>query len=684
MQKPLLIEIGVEELPAIPFLKEFPNIKAKWSKILEANELFSDFDFFYTPRRLVFWHKNFLVKQPNHFEEFFGAPEESAFIDGEPTPAATGFAKKCGVAVEKLGRAQKGDKRVLYYKKDIEGKESKELLGEMINDFLRSLNFGKSMRWGNCEESFIRPVRWLTVMLGDEVLQLQVFGVKSNSFTYPHRSLTSNKFTFSSVGNYFEELVRGFIVLSQDERYNKIISQIDALEAISDVNVEKDEELLREVVAITEHPTVLMGNFDEMFLKLPPEVIITSMKGNQRYFPVFENGTLSPHFVVVSNAVSNDYILIIKGNEKVLHARLSDALFFYENDLKNGLQTEGLKSIVYIEGLGSLYDKSRREERIGSYLANTNKKAFFAQREDLGEEELGALLARALMLAKADLLSEMVGEFPELQGIVGYYYALAAKEDKMLAIALKEQYLPNSEESALPTTLFSAVVAISNKVDSLMALFSIGKIPTGTKDPFALRRAVNGIIKIVLKYNMKFNIRTVFGELGALYAPFDIFQLENFFIERLYQLFEGVNPSIITAVIEGGERDIVKIAQKIEVLKNISQEESFKEVFSTFKRVANIIKDINCDAEHTVYEVLLQDDAEKALFEAYTKVVSKEYASFDENLRALFTLKPLIDTFFDSVMVNVNDQKIKQNRISIIASIYKAFKSIADIKEISV
>ncbi|MDR3177764.1 MAG: glycine--tRNA ligase subunit beta [Campylobacteraceae bacterium] len=684
MRKPLLIEIGVEELPAIPFLKEFSNIKPKWEAVLDANELKSDFEFFYTPRRLVLWHKEFLTKQPNHFEEFFGAPEESAFAEGEPTAAAIGFAKKCGVEINELQRAEKNGKVVLYYKKDIEGKESKELIESMINDFLKSLNFGKSMRWGNCAESFIRPIRWVTVMFGDEALQIEIFGVKSNSFTYPHRSLTSNKFTFSTVENYFEELKRGFVVLSQDERREKILSQIDAMEAINDVNIERDEELLNEVVAITEHPTVMMGSFDELFLKLPPEVIITSMKENQRYFPVFENDKLTNHFVVVSNAVSNDYILIIKGNEKVLHARLSDALFFYENDLKKGLQTEGLKSIVYIEGLGSLYDKSRREERIGAYLANINKKAFLAQREDLSEDELDALLDRALTLAKADLLSEMVGEFPELQGIVGYYYALEVKEDKTLALALKEQYLPNSEESALPSSVFSAIVSLSNKIDSLMALFSIGKIPTGTKDPFALRRAVNGVIKIVLKHNLKFNIRTVFGELSALYSPFDILQLESFFIERLYQLFDKVNPSVITAVIEGGERDIVKIAQKIDALKNISQEKSFKEVFSTFKRVANIIKDINCDAEHAVYEVLLQDEAEKSLYEAYTKTVSKEYESFDEQLRALFALKPFIDTFFNNVMVNVEDQKIKQNRLNIIASIYKAFKSIADIKEISV
>ncbi|MDR1975859.1 MAG: glycine--tRNA ligase subunit beta [Campylobacteraceae bacterium] len=684
MRKPLLIEIGVEELPAIPFLKEFPNIKPKWNAILEANELKTEFQFFYTPRRLVLWHKEFLTKQPNHFEEFFGAPEESAFVNGEPTPAAIGFAKKCGIGVDELQRAQRDGKTVLYYKKDIEGKESKDLIEDMLNDFLRSLNFGKSMRWGTFSESFIRPIRWVTVMLGEEALQMEVFGVKSNSFTYPHRSLTSNKFTFSTPENYFEELKRGFIVLSQDERREKILSQMDAMEAINDVTIERDAELLNEVVAITEHPTVLMGSFDELFLRLPPEVIITSMKENQRYFPVYENGTLASHFVVVSNAVSNDYILIIKGNEKVLHARLSDALFFYDNDIRKGLRTEGLKSIVYIEGLGSLYDKTRREERIGAYLANANKKEFLAQRDDLDEEKLSALLARTLTLAKADLLSEMVGEFPELQGIIGYYYALEAKEDALMALGIKEQYLPNSEESALPSTLFSAIVALSNKIDSLMALFSIGKIPTGTKDPFALRRAVNGIIKIALKYNLNFNIRLVFSELSVLYAPFDILQLEGFFIERLYQLFDDVNPSIITAVIEGGERDIVKIVQKIELLKAVVKEESFKEVFSTFKRVANIVKNVNTDAELAIHEVLLQEDAEKALYEAYTKVTAKEYSNFNDQLRALFTLKPAIDNFFEKVMVNVEDQKLKQNRLNIIASIYKSFKSVADIKEISI
>ncbi len=683
MYKQLLIEVGVEELPAIPFLKELPNIKEKWKKILEDNGLFSEFDFYYTPRRLVLLHTEFLEKQSDYYEEFFGAPEDSSFINGEPTAAALGFAKKCGVEVSELGRAQKGEKTVLYYKKLISGKESKILIKEMLYKFLKSLNFGKSMKWGDCEESFIRPIRWICAMLGDEVLDFEIFGVNSSDFTYPHRSLTYNKFTFNGIKNYFEELSRGCIVLSQDERRKKIISQIDALEAISDVVVDKDENLLNEVVAITEFPTVLMGNFDEMYLKLPPEVIITSMKENQRYFPVFDHEKLVNHFVVVSNAISMDYILIIKGNEKVLRARLSDALFFYENDLKKGLSNEGLKSIVFLEKLGTLYDKSVREERIASYIAKINRDEFLTERIDLKKEDLKALLSRSVMLAKADLLSEVVYEFPELQGVMGYYYAKAANEDNSLALALKEQYLPNSEDSKLPSSIFSSIVAISNKLDSLMALFSIGVVPTGTKDPYALRRAANGIIKIVLKYNLNFDLRDILAELSVLYAPFDIVGLENFFIERMYQIF-NVNPSLINAVAASGERNIVDFANKVRLLKTITQEENFKDVFTTFKRVANIVKDIDIDGELFVFDVLLKEPEEIALFEAFSKINRKEYENIEDRLRALFSLKSLIDSFFEKIMVNVDDVQIKTNRQNIIASIYKAFKSIADIKEISV
>jgi glycyl-tRNA synthetase beta chain len=426
-----------------------------------------------------------------------------------------------------------------------------------------------------------------------------------------------------------------------------------------------------------------MGSFEERFLRLPPEVIITSMKENQRYFPVFKQGKLTNHFIVVSNAISDDYALIVRGNEKVLRARLSDALFFLDNDLKHGLSYEGLKDITYLDGLGSLLDKELREKAITTYLVTKYQTTLLAQNARLNASTLQALMDKSVMYSKSDLLSEMVYEFTELQGLMGYYYANAAHEDELLALSLKEQYLPNSEESALPSTLFSAIVALSSKLDSLIALFSIDKIPTGNKDPYALRRAVNGIVKIVMDQGIAFDIKNDLKALSASYKAFDFDVLETFFLERMYQFFD-VNPSIISAVISSGERDIVKLSQKIKALASIVQDDGFKEMFSTFKRVANIIKNMDVSLETPVNEALFDNRYEKELYTAFKGATSKMYPSFEENLDALFALKPQIDAFFDNVMVNTEDVKIRANRQNLIASIYNAFKSIADIKEISI
>ncbi len=683
MIKPLLIEIGVEELPAIPFLKELPNIETLWLDILEKNALGCEFEFYYTPRRLVLWHNAFPTSQEAREEEFFGAPLSVALKDGEPTAAALGFAKKCGVAFSEISRMMKDGKEVLYYKKAIAGQESKALLKEMIENFLKGLNFGKSMRWGFLEESFIRPIRWIGCMLGDEHVPFSLYGVESTPFSYPHRTISYEPFAYMFAGDYFERLAERGVILYPRKREAIILDEFKAIEAKESVHIEIDPDLLAEVVAITEHPKALMGTFEERFLRLPPEVIITSMKENQRYFPVFKNGKLSNHFIVVSNAISDDYDLIVRGNEKVLRARLSDALFFLDNDLKNGLHYEGLKDITYLDGLGSLLDKELREKEIASYLMHKYQRTLIAQNGRLDAASLDALMQKAVMYSKSDLLSEMVYEFTELQGLMGYYYANAAGEDALLALALKEQYLPNSEESDLPSTLFSSIVALAYKLDSLIALFSINKIPTGNKDPYALRRAVNGIIKIVLEQQIAFDIKNDLGSLTKNYQAFDFAQLETFFLERLYQFFD-VNPSIISAVISSGERDIVRLSQKINALASIVQSEGFKEMFSTFKRVANIIKNLEITDTMSVNEALFDSHQEKALFEAFKEVSEKTYASFEENLDALFALKPLIDAFFDNVMVNTDDVAIKTNRQNLIASVYNAFKSIADIKEISI
>ncbi|BCD60542.1 MULTISPECIES: glycine--tRNA ligase subunit beta [unclassified Nitratiruptor] len=676
MTEPLLIEIGVEELPAIPFLKELPNIEKKWEKILEANGLLCEFEFFYTPRRLVLWHRNFKTKQDTTYQEFFGAPLHIAFKDGQPTLAATGFARKCGVRVEELSTTKRGSTEILYYKKEIAGKPSVEILPGMVYEWLKSLDFGKSMRWGNLKDSFIRPIRWGIINLGESFIKAELFGITTANYTYLHRSVSTEPVQVANAKEYFEKLKNGGVLLFPEARYEKIDAEFANIEK-EGVVIEKDENLLAEVVAITEFPTALKGSFEEKFLQLPPEVIVTSMKEHQRYFPVYKEGKLQNGFVFVSNAYTDDFSLIVKGNERVLKARLSDALFFWENDLKKGLNFEELENVVFMDGLGTLFDKEVRELKIANHLLE-HYNALFSE-----PGVTKALLERAIMLSYADLLTEMVYEFTELQGIMGYYYALAQGEDEVVALAIKEQYLPSGEESELPSTLFSAIVALSKKLDTLMALFSVGKIPTGSRDPFGLRRAANGVIRIVLAYNLDFDISKIFDEIKSEYKDFDTKKLENFFIERINQFYD-VNPSVIKAVIESGERDLVQIDKKIKALAAIVESSDFKDIFTTFKRVANIVKDVDVSKETPVDENLFESDYEKRLWDRFQEVYEKSYPDYESRLDALFGLKHDIDLFFDNVLVNAEDERLRQNRKNLIASIYKAFKEIADIKEISV
>lgn len=682
MLQPLLIEIGVEELPAVPLLKELPNIEKKWAGILEDNALLGEFEFTYTPRRLVLWHREFRIMQNDSEEEFFGAPVAIAFKDGEPTKAAEGFARKCGVGIHELGRAEKGGKEVLYYKKKISGQLSEVLLPEMILKWLRSLDFGKSMRWGSLTESFIRPVRWFNVMLGNNAIEMQLFNVRSRPVTYVHRMATFDAMEVADEKAYFEILKAGAVTLFPDGRRQKILDDFSTLQNDYGVVIETDETLLGEVVAITEHPTALLGSFDESFLRLPPEVIITSMKEHQRYFPVFKEGKLINKFVVVSNALTDDFSKVTEGNERVLRPRLADALFFYDNDLRTGLSTNGLEKVVFMQGLGTLADKIDREAAIADILFE-HYHTLIAQENGKTDEENRALLKRSVAIAKADLMSEMVYEFTELQGLMGYYYATELGEAPEVALAVKEQYLPEGEESEIPSTRLSALLAMSVKLDTLLGLFSINEIPTGSRDPFALRRAVNGLIRIVLGYGMAFDIAAMLQTLGAMYEGIDLKKLESFFLERINQ-FYAVNPSIVKAVLSSGERDIIAIDKKIAAVNVIAQSESFGTVFSTFKRVANITKDVDFKQELTVERSLFDNDYETALYEGYTAVASKDYENYEANLDALFGLKPELDSFFDNVMVNTDDEAVKNNRKALIGSIYKSLLSIADIKEISV
>ena len=682
MTKSLLIEIGVEELPAIPLLKILKNIEKSWKNILDEYRLSSDFEFIYTPRRLVLKHVAINTLQEDKSIELFGPPMMVAFRDGVVTKAGEGFARKCGVDFEELGEIEKNGKLCLYFKKEERGEEIEVLLQEMLLKWLNSMAFGKMMRWGARGDEFIRPLRWLQVRLDNDSVDVELFGVKSDTKTFVHRMVDFNAVQVDNVADYKKILANGKVSIYPKERESTILAQFDELESIYDITIERDNSLLAEVVAITENPKALLGSFDKLFLELPPEVIITSMKEHQRYFPVFKNGNLTNKFIVVSNAVTTDYSKVIAGNERVLKPRLADGLFFYRNDLKRGLVTDGLEKITFMDGLGSLIEKINREKNIAGKLLSlyieqvkeeTNKSA----------TQLIELMDETISLAKADLTSEMVYEFTELQGLMGYYYAKALGKDKLIYQAIKEQYFPLGEGAELPSSTFSSIVAISIKLDTLIGLFSIGKIPTGSKDPFALRRAVNGIVRMVIKYNLSFNIDEVIDMLNELYSDYDTQKLKEFIIERIKKSLKA-NPSVITAVLESKERDINEIAKKVSALNTIVSTDSFKEQFSTFKRVANISKDVDLDSELSVDSSLFSEEIESELFNEYKTIIGKEYNSYEDKLKAMFALKPKLDRYFDDVMVNVDDSTIKSNRRNTIASIYKSFKEIADIKEISI
>lgn len=672
MLKPLLIEIGVEELPAVPLLKELKNIESKYTKILEEYALLCEFEFYYTPRRLVMWHREFKTAQEDSVEEFFGAPLTVAYKDGKPTPAANGFAKKCGVSLEELSSTDKGGKEVLYYKKNVKGQASVDLLPEIIEKWIKSLEFGKTMRWGSASDSFIRPIRWVNVMMNDELVPLSLFGVHSAKSTFLHRIAKFGALEVSGAKEYFSVLKEGGVTLFPEQRAEKIKSDFTKIESESGLSIEVDEELFEEVVAITENPTALLGSFDEAFLRLPPEVIIISMKEHQRYFPVFKDGKLTNKFVVVSNALTDDFSEVVKGNKVVLRPRLADGLFFWDNDLKRGLSTEGLEKITFFKGLGTVTDKIAREGFIADKLFDL-----------FGLSCKKEHLTRAVSLAKADLMSEMVYEFTELQGLMGGYYALEQGEDEKVATAISEQYLPDGEESALPSTPLSAVVAMSIKLDTLLALFSVNQIPTGSRDPFALRRAVNGIVRIVNEYGFHFDIVTTMKELAANYAEIDLDKLENFILERVKRYYK-VNPSVVAAVLASGERDLLDMGQKIDALSSLVNSEGFAEVSATFNRVANIVKDLDLNTELSVDPMKFEEDAEKVLFERFSEVEDGLYSSYEEELDALLGLKPELDGFFTNVMVNAENESVKNNRKALVANIYKSILKIADIKEVSV
>lgn len=647
--KALLVEILIEELPALPLLKELANIPLKWQKSLEKYKLKSDFDFYYTPRRLVFHHKSFKLRQDDFKIEFFGPPKQLAYTAGELNIAGQSFLKKAGCKESELCFKTKKNKEVLYFLKKQKGLKANLLLENIIKDFLKSLDFGKKMRWDDGDYDFIRAIRSLVCVLGDELIPCFLYGVNASKSTYLHRQLGYDKKAFKDITGYFKLLEEGFVVLDQNKRLENLKNEL------THYNYIKDDELLAELVAITEYPSVLKGNFDKDFLRLPAEVIITTMKEHQRYFALVDKNTLSNAFLVVSNAACKDFSKVIKGNERVLKARLSDALFFYENDLKSMLNNKALENMLFLDGLGSLKDKVERERKIALLLA---KSYDFSNTKDLDT---------AVKYSKSDLSSQMVYEFPKLQGIMGYYYALNMGLNTEIALSLKEQY-------SSPSNRLSSLLCLAYRIDTLMGLFSLGKKPTGSKDPFALRRFAKAVLQIIIKERQSFNLKAFLQSIKPLYKDFDINILIDFIYERLFSLYE-LNPSFIKAVLKSDNHDILHIHKSILALQRLCLDE--QRDLSVFKRLANIVS-IN---KNKINKGLFKDESELALYKAFTSL--NPVKDEEERLRALFDLREKIELFFARVLINDENEALRLNRHALIYAIYKEFLKIADLKELS-
>ena len=537
------------------------------------------------------------------------------------------------------------------------------------------------MRWGTLSESFIRPVRTLCVMLDDALIDMELFGIKSAKQTFVHRALGFETRGFETQAAYENLLEQNGVILDSEARKQRILRQIEMIEAKEGIRVGLDSELLSEIVAITEYPTALLGHFDAHFLTIPQEMIITSMKENQRYFPLFKGENLYNGFVVVSNAFKGDDSLIVKGNERVLRARLSDALFFYQNDLRNGFMPQVLENVRFVEGLGSMADKVRRESAIALSLG-----ALYMQKlqELTGKDAstIEGLLRQAAQFTKADLVSESVFEFTELQGIIGGSMAAHAGHDALVVGAIADQYLPKSQEDALPRNLFAAIFALAYRLDNLLALFSIGKIPSGSKDPFSLRRAANGIIRIVLAFGLEFDVHERLQQFAPHYAAFDTAKLTQFILERLGAFYD-VNASLITAVLASGERDLCAIDKRLVALGEAKQDE-LGALGAIFKRVANITQGLSLDNLPEIRTEILNASEELELYHAFEALKARKYASLTEELHALLALREILDRYFDKVLVNAPDVALRDNRKALLARIYKEFLKIADFKEISI
>ncbi|MEX2783837.1 glycine--tRNA ligase subunit beta [Streptococcus sp. H49] len=676
MAKHLLIELGLEEMPAYVVTPAMEELGAKLKAFLEENRLtFTSIETFSTPRRLAVRVRDLAEVQTELIEEFRGPAKRIALDDkGQFTKAAQGFVRGKGLTTDAIEfRMVKGEEYA-YVTKHEAGQPAAEVL-QGVTAVLKNLSFPVSMHWGSHTFEYIRPIHTLTVLLGDEALDLDFLDIHSGRVSRGHRFLGTQT-EIKSPDTYEDNLRDQFVIADATERQQRIVDQIRALEKEHDIQVEIDPDLLNEVLNLVEYPTAFMGSFAPKYLDIPEEVLVTSMKNHQRYFVVRDSqGRLLPNFISVRNGDSRSIENVIKGNEKVLVARLEDGEFFWREDQKLKISdlVAKLMHVTFHEKIGSLAEHMERTKQIAAYLAD--KIGLTAQETQQ--------LERAASIYKFDLLTGMVGEFDELQGIMGEKYALLAGEDQAVAQAIREHYLPSGADGELPASKLGAALALADKLDTLCSFFSVDLIPSGSNDPYALRRAAQGIVRILADFGWNLPLDSLIADLYQFNFASLTYHKEtevlNFLLARVEKILAPAVPKDIRAAVLSGTRlQVPQMLASAAALVQAAQTKAYKSAVESLARVFNLAQKV-----HSLPQVdpsLFENQEEAQLFAAVAELQLGADAA--ENLAELFALSPLIDAFFDQTMVMVDDQAVKNNRLALLTALTDKAKQVADFSQL--
>jgi glycyl-tRNA synthetase beta chain len=686
MGKQLLLEIGTEEIPAAFLPVAEKDMADMIRKTFAARRIrHGELRTMAAPRRLCLCVEDVAEKQDDQIVEKLGPAKRVAFDDqGQPTKAALGFAKGQGLAFSELQTVTTEKGEYLSARKEIMGEETRQLLPDLLTRFIPAIPFKKSMRWSHFELRFARPIHWILALFGGETVPFRLENITSGNETFGHRFMSPKFMAVRDLTDYLNKTRENFVIVDPEER--KRIIQAETAKAAAAVagQVLHNEDLLETVTYLTEYPSVVCGSFDREYLKIPKEVLTTSMMSHQKYFPVIDGqGNLLPFFLTINNTLPRDPAVVVRGNEKVIRARLADARFFFEEDQKISLdrRVEDLKKVVFHTLLGTSYEKVMRFRALAATIA--------AQvRPDLKET-----VDRTAVLAKADLDTQMVCEFSELQGIMGREYALLAGENPVVARAVYEHYLPTAAGGALPETDEGAIVSMADKLDTIVGFFGVNLIPTGAADPYALRRQALGIINIILNKKYPLELTELIDQSltildGKLKRPSGDTKADvlEFFRARFENLLisQGHPYDVVDAVLAAGAANLVIALQKIEAMETFKFHEDFQPLAIAFKRVGNILKDF---PNGSVDPLLFEAESEKALFEAcqaigetaIQQIAAGDYAAA---LIQLARLRKPVDVFFDTVLVMAKDEKVKFNRLSLLKEISDLFHRIADFSKI--